>query len=76
MLNLAIYRILYIHDRGAFSFLTLNFRVGTQQLTHSDIVHLPERGLMSAAWVALKDIHPDSCPLVWFPGSHKLVFWE
>ena len=84
VLNLAIDRdtvefIGYIHDRGAFPFQTLNFRVGTQQKTHSDIVHfdtLPERGLMSAAWVALEDIHPDSGPLVWFPGSHKLGYWD
>jgi len=84
VLNLAIDKdsvefIGYIHDRGAFPFQTLNFRVGTQQDTHADIVHfdtLPERGLMSAAWVALEDIHPDSGPLVWFPGSHKLGFWD
>ena len=37
----------YIHDESAFPFQTLNFRFGTQQPTHSDVVHfdtLPQRG--------------------------------
>jgi hypothetical protein len=68
----------YLHDRKAFPFQTLNFPVGTQQSTHSDVVHfdtLPTRGLMTASWVALEDIHPHSGPLRWYPGSHKLGLW-
>ncbi|KAJ1386825.1 hypothetical protein B484DRAFT_459918 [Ochromonadaceae sp. CCMP2298] len=69
----------YLHDRKAFPFQTLNFPVGTQQTTHSDVVHfdtLPTRGLMTAAWTAFEDIHPDSGPLRWYPGSHKLGVWD
>mmetsp|Transcript_25983 Transcript_25983/g.56171 ORF Transcript_25983/g.56171 Transcript_25983/m.56171 type:complete len:357 (+) Transcript_25983:137-1207(+) len=69
----------YLHDRKAFPFQTLNFPVGTQQTTHSDVVHfdtLPTRGLMTAAWVALEDIHPNSGPLRWYPGSHKMGIWD
>jgi hypothetical protein len=69
----------YIHNRGAFPFQTLNFPVATQQPTHSDVIHfdtLPTRGLMTAAWVALEDIHPDSGPLIYYPGSHKMGLWD
>lgn len=57
-----------------FAFQTLNFRVGTQQEIHSDTVHFnatPE-GLMCGVWVALEDITPDSGPLLYYPGSHRL----
>ena len=70
----------YIHDnQGAFPFQTLNFKWGTQQEIHSDLVHfdtLPQRGLLTAAWTALEDIHPDSGPLVWYPKSHKMGYWD
>ena len=69
----------YLHNRKAFPFQTLNFPKGTQQKIHSDAVHfdtLPERGLMTAAWVALEDIHPDSGPLVYYPGSHLYPLWD
>mmetsp|Transcript_25985 Transcript_25985/g.56175 ORF Transcript_25985/g.56175 Transcript_25985/m.56175 type:complete len:353 (+) Transcript_25985:137-1195(+) len=69
----------YLNERKAFPFQTLNFRLGTQQPIHSDVVHfdtLPTRGLMTAAWVALEDIHPNSGPLRWYPGSHKMGIWD
>jgi len=69
----------YLNGRGAFPFQTLNFPVATEQAIHSDVVHfdtLPIRGLMTAAWVALEDIHPDSGPLQYYPGSHKMGLWD
>jgi hypothetical protein len=69
----------YLNSRAAFPFQTLNFPVATQQPTHSDVIHfdtLPQRGLMTAAWVALEDIHPDSGPLRFYPGSHKMGLWD
>ncbi|KAJ1406063.1 hypothetical protein B484DRAFT_456921 [Ochromonadaceae sp. CCMP2298] len=69
----------YLNDKKAFPFQTLNFPVGTRQPIHSDVVHfdtLPTRGLMTAAWVALEDIHPNSGPLRWYPGSHKMGIWD
>jgi hypothetical protein len=74
-----LYFLAYLNDKGAFPFQTLNFPAGTQQATHSDAAHfdtLPTRGLMTAAWVALQDIHPDSGPLKWYPGSQKLELWD
>jgi ectoine hydroxylase-related dioxygenase (phytanoyl-CoA dioxygenase family) len=69
----------YIHEKSLFPFQTLNFPVGTQQATHSDVIHfdtLPVRGMMTAAWVALEDIHPDSGPLIYYPGTHKMGLWD
>ena len=62
------------YGRPAFAFQTLNFRVGTQQHTHSDAIHFhsaPER-FMCGVWTALEDIAPGSGPLAYRPGSHKL----
>lgn len=60
-------------DRKPSPFQTLNFRYGTQQKVHSDLMHFSTfpQGLMVAAWVALEDIHNDSGPLIAYPGSHK-----
>jgi len=54
-------------------FSTINFLRSTQQPLHSDYVHfgtVPHYRL-TAAWVALQDIDPDSGPLQVVPGSHK-----
>jgi Phytanoyl-CoA dioxygenase (PhyH) len=67
-----------IYGRRAFPFQTLNFLLGTQQKAHSDTVHfhsIPHR-FMAGVWVALEDIHPDSGPLVIYPGSHKLPCYD
>ena len=61
-----------LYGRQAFPFQTLNFPVGTQQEAHSDLVHfssLPEK-FMCGVWLAMEDIHPDSGPLFYYPGSH------
>ena len=61
-----------LYGRQAFPFQTLNFPVGTQQEAHSDMVHfssLPEK-FMCGVWLAMEDIHPDSGPLFYYPGSH------
>ena len=63
-----------MYGRRAFPFQTLNFPVGTQQHFHTDAVHfssVPER-FVCGVWVALEDIHEDSGPLVYYPGSHRL----
>ena len=66
-------------NSSAEPFQTINFRRGTNQPTHSDVVHfdtLPQRGRMAAAWVAIEDIHPDSGPLIFYPGSHRAGLWD
>lgn len=62
-----------LYGRRAFPFQTLNFPVGTQQHLHSDSIHfssIPER-FMCGVWLAMEDVHPDSGPLTYLPGSHK-----
>lgn len=65
-------RVLY--ERRPVPFQTLNFRVGTQQMPHSDSIHFtsfPAR-FMCGVWVALEDIDEDSGPLFYYPGSQNL----
>ncbi len=69
-------RILY--RREPFPFQTLNFRVGSQQKTHSDAIHfhsIPER-FMCGVWVALEDIDETNGPLHYYPGSQKLPYYD
>ncbi|HTI07816.1 MAG TPA: phytanoyl-CoA dioxygenase family protein [Puia sp.] len=69
-------RLLY--RREPIPFQTLNFPVGTQQKTHSDMVHfnsIPQR-FMCGVWVALEDISNDNGPLHYYPQSHKLPFYD
>ena len=69
-------RLLY--QREPIPFQTLSFPVGSQQATHSDMVHfnsIPQR-FMCGVWVALEDTTPDNGPLHYYPGSHKLPFYD
>lgn len=64
-----------LYGRRPIPFQTLNFRRGTEQRTHSDVVHfdsMPQR-FMAGVWIALEDIGPDSGPLHYYPGSHRLA---
>lgn len=67
-----------LYRRRPVPFQTLNFKQGTQQATHSDVVHfnsIPAR-YMAGVWVALEDIRPESGPLHYYPGSHRLPVYE
>jgi hypothetical protein len=57
-------------------FQTIASHKGTQQGPHSDSFHMTTYplGYLTAAWVAFEDIHPDSGPLVYYPGSHRLPY--
>ena len=57
-------------------FQTITSHKGSQQGEHSDSIHMTTYplGFLSAAWIACEDIHPDSGPLVYYPGSHKLPY--
>jgi ectoine hydroxylase-related dioxygenase (phytanoyl-CoA dioxygenase family) len=56
------------------AFQSLNFFQGSQQPIHQDFAYVPgrPRPRLVASWVALEDIHPDSGPLRYIPGSHRL----
>lgn len=67
-----------LYRRRPLPFQTLNFRAGSQQDTHSDMIHfssVPER-FMCGVWVALEDITEEMGPLHFYPGSHKLPFYS
>ncbi len=63
-----------LYQARAFPFQTLNFVKGSQQAPHSDTFHFNSKpvGFMCGVWIALEDIHPDSGPLQYFPGSQRL----
>ncbi len=67
-----------LYRRRPIPFQTLNFSTGSQQRTHSDSIHfnsVPERYL-AGVWVALEDVHDGNGPLHYYPGSHKLPFYD
>jgi len=73
-----IEKLKLLYQRAPFPFQTLNFMEGTQQATHSDMIHFntyPAR-YMCGVWVAQEDITDFNGPLHYYPGSHKLPFYD
>jgi ectoine hydroxylase len=66
----------FILDREVVPFQTINFLHGSNQRAHSDSIHMTTYplGYLIAVWIALEDIHPDSGPLFYYPGSHRLPY--
>lgn len=67
-----------LYRRRPVPFQTLNFSTGSQQRTHSDSIHfnsVPERYL-AGVWVALEDVYDGNGPLHYYPGSHRLPFYD
>jgi len=64
-----------LYGRKPLPFQTLNFKVGSEQRTHSDTFHFNSRpaGFMCGVWVALEDVDMDNGPVMYYPGSQK---WE
>lgn len=62
--------------RPAIPFQTIASHKGSQQSEHSDSIHMTTYplGYLAACWVAMEDIHADSGPLVYYPGSHRLPY--
>ncbi|WP_233829228.1 phytanoyl-CoA dioxygenase family protein [Paraburkholderia sp. ZP32-5] len=57
-------------------FQTIGGHKSSEQLEHSDSIHMSTypNGYLVANWIAFEDIHPDSGPLVYHPGTHKLPY--
>ncbi len=55
---------------------TIASHKGSQQSAHSDSIHMTTYplGYLAASWIAFEDIHPDSGPLEFYPGSHRLPY--
>ncbi len=58
-------------------FQTIPSFIGSEQLAHSDAIHMTTfpLGYLAAAWIAFEDIHPESGPLEYYPGSHRLPYY-
>jgi phytanoyl-CoA hydroxylase len=56
----------------------LYFEFGSQQALHRDPVFVQTRPAshLVAAWLALEDVSPDSGPLFYVPGSHRLPYFQ
>lgn len=63
-----------LYGREPVPFQTLNFRVGSQQRTHSDIIHFDSipYSYMCGVWMALEDVDLRNGPLHYYPGSQAL----
>ena len=63
-------------DRKTVPFQTIMGHAGSQQRAHSDSIHMTTYplGYLVASWLAFEDISPDSGPLDYYPGSHRLPY--
>jgi len=57
-------------------FQTISFTKGSEQLAHSDSIHMTTipLGQLAGVWVALEKIDEENGPLTYYPGSHKLPY--
>lgn len=64
-----------LFGRETVPFQTIIGHKSSQQLPHSDAIHMTTYplGFLLAAWIAFEDVHPDSGPLVYYPKSHRLL---
>lgn len=67
-----------LYNREPIPFQTLNFCKGSEQATHSDLIHFscaPEK-FMAGVWFALEDVDKNNGALHYYPGSHKLPVYD
>ena len=66
----------FLLGKKLIPFQTLNFRVGSEQRPHSDLIHMTTepQGYLIAAWYALEPCTAENGPLLYYPGSHRLSF--
>ncbi|HTR86445.1 MAG TPA: phytanoyl-CoA dioxygenase family protein [Reyranella sp.] len=64
-----------LFGRPSIPFQTIIGHKSSHQAPHADAIHMTTYppGYLLAAWIALEDIHPDSGPVVYYPGSHRLL---
>ena len=65
-----------LFGRKTIPFQTIMGHAGSQQAAHSDAIHMTTYplGYLAANWIAFEDVNPDSGPLEYYPGSHKLPY--
>lgn len=57
---------------------SLNFQKGSNQPKHIDSLYMTPQTTQAliATWTAFEDAHPDSGPLVYYPGSHLIPLYR
>jgi len=62
-----------VFAQEAFPQYTINFMYGSRQDLHQDtcVFHVHPKNYLIGVWLACEDIHADSGPLIYYPGSHK-----
>jgi phytanoyl-CoA hydroxylase len=55
-----------------------HFQKGCSRTIHIDSHYMAPRTPRSliAAWIAFEDVHPDSGPVVYYPGSHRIPLYR
>ncbi len=63
-----------IFDETPVAMQSLLFEYGSEQNAHQDFPYVQAQILshLAGCWVACEDVHPDSGPLFYYPGSHKI----
>lgn len=65
----------HVFKSPAVALQSLTFYRGSQQPAHVDYPYVrcqTKLAHLAASWIPLEDIHADSGPLVYYPGSHRL----
>ena len=64
----------FLFGRRAAVYTSLTFQYSTMQALHRDApyFHTFPPSMFFGVWTAFEDIHPDSGPLSYVPGSHRL----
>lgn len=64
-----------VFDDAPCATQSLTFYKGSQQPIHIDYPYVRTQtklAHLAASWIPLEDIHPDSGPLAYYPGSHQV----
>lgn len=66
----------FIYHRDPIPFQTINFKIGSNQPLHSDVIHFTSEppGWTVGAWTALEKMDKDNGTLRFIPTSHKLPY--
>ena len=69
-------RLEMLIGRPPIPYQTITSHKGSQQRAHSDAIHMTTypNGYLTAAWIAFEDIHADSGPLFYYPGTQRLPY--
>ena len=67
-----------IFGKPSYARSSINFMYGSAQEIHQDmaVFHIFPHNYLIGAWLACEDINPESGPLIFYPGSHRIPFYK